>query len=224
MDWGKSSKQERRVGSGSTMITLPLIALTSPMLFGDLVADVKRIEAASSEKLYAAKAVSGEIVGPVRCEFALQKPILFRSKDALTEIVYDGKVHWTHLIQEKLFIKGSLKDRGFLGVPIGLDPFFGAKIPNQLPYIINFTEYLFLKVDGKRAAAIVYHFEDFGRDDKLSLFIDPIGHLPIGWDQVFGGTKSSYRFRNVRINDPVPADTFHWTIPNGVTERISRKR
>lgn len=206
------------------MITITIVSILAIAQAGDTTSAVKKIVAESSAKLLAAKAITGEYVGPMSCEFFLQKPMMFRVIGPTFEFYSDGKTHWTHLVGEKEYLKFPVKDRGLVGLPTGFGPFFGVETSHELPYIINLTEHVFQKLGSRSVATVVYHFESFGRDDKLSLFIDPETKLPIGWDQLFGGTKASYRFRNVRLVDPAPPETFHWKVPEGVKERIVRRQ
>ena len=57
----------------------------------------------------------------------------------------------------------------------------------------------------------------------MTLYVDAGGKLPLGWDQVFGGVKVSYRYKGLRIVAPVDNSTFAWKPPPGVTERASSR-
>jgi outer membrane lipoprotein-sorting protein len=205
----------------SKMLTIALIPLLVLGHQGKAEADA--LFKKSEQKLRAAKSLSCTIVGtgPVRYKFELllQKPKSYRQLGTGVDIYCDGKTQINHIVAQKTFFKTDVSARGFDPPVSGLDAFFGYTTGASAPYFLESTTYRMQTVDGRTCAAKSTVFDSFGRGDRMVYFVDAKTGLPIGWDQVFGGSKMHFRLANLRFNTPVPAGSFTWKPVPGVTER-----
>jgi hypothetical protein len=179
-------------------------------------AEAKAIFAEFERGLQARRSASGNLVGvgpegvSYAANFLLQKPCSFRVIDGQVELHCNGKVQFNHLVAEKQYFKRDVSTKLGSGVPGGLDAFFGFPTGSLAPYFVHKTEFRMQIVNGHQCAAKALRFESFGRDDRMVFYVDRTSKQILGWDQVFGGTKTYLRFSHLAFDIPVPKGAFDW--------------
>ena len=198
------------------------------LAFGTLLArgdEAKDIFTGFERNLHGRISASGYLVGKgadganFKESFLLQKPKSFRVIDDIVEMYCNGKVQFNYLPDEKAYLKPDMSSGFGAGTPDALDAFLGFPTGSRAPYFVNKTEFRMQTVDGRLCAAKAFHFESYGRDDRMVFYVDKASKQILGWDQVFGDRKIYFRFENLRFDVDIPKGAFDWKPTPDLKER-----
>jgi outer membrane lipoprotein-sorting protein len=181
--------------------------------------EAQRIVDAYREKLSAAKSVSGTMMSTMRfgattqeqkTVFQFQKPNLYAVKGAY-EVLSDGTTAFMYMANEKQYMKLPSAGTDMLGtLALGFEPFFGMKPRFEISKLAMGS------FKGQPAAEILYKLPNSSAN--LSMYVGKDSLLPIGYLVKTGENTSSTSYVDVKLDEPIAAEVFKWTPPEGATE------
>ncbi|MEZ0326804.1 MAG: hypothetical protein ACAH95_12960 [Fimbriimonas sp.] len=192
------------------LVTLPLIFLPQGG-----TEEAKQIVAAWRQKVSAAKTISG--VADAKSErptdrmvFRLAKPDLFSLKSPGYEMYSDGSRIVMYTVDQKQYmvLPAGIKEQMGTMLP-GLAPFFGSKVP------LTEKQLGMGWFRGAPSAELTY---SYGTTGTLTLYIDKATSLPLAAVTKFGERSVTMAYSDLKLDEPMSAESFKWTPPEGVTE------
>ncbi len=192
------------------LVSLPLLLLSQ-----GTSEEAKQIVAAWREKLSVAKTASGVMDHSSgrpqdRMVFRMAKPNLFSLVSPGYEMHSDGARTVMYPVEQKQYmvLPESFMDQMGASIP-GMSPFLGGKFPlEEKKVAMGFFR-------GKPSAEITYAF---GTQGTLMLYIDKASSLPLASVTKFGKNEATATYSDLKLDEPMEAESFKWTPPEGVTE------